>query len=286
MTTPLSELVARVGRLPAGREALATLTAILEDPLVETARLLPVVERDPGLAAGLLRLCNSPYYGFRRRIGTPREALALVGNLAFARLALSLTLEPVLARGLPGYGEDTGRLWEHSLVTAYGAAALAVAMGRRDQRDRAFTAGLLHDVGKLVLDPELAAARRRDGADAPRPGTVTLAVERTLAGWDHGEAGGALLASWGLPAAVAAAVRWHHVPELAADHADLAEAVHLAEKIAHFAAGIRDAAAGVEAWVADTVDPAVVPWEAVRRLVSAVLIRQGSPLALVAGAAA
>ncbi|HPF70481.1 MAG TPA: HDOD domain-containing protein [Candidatus Krumholzibacteria bacterium] len=292
----LDELVRRAGSLGAHPDALALLIGIMDDPMVDAHSLVPIVECDPGLTAGLLRLCNSSLYNYQRRIGTVREALVLVGNLTFARLCFALSLEAVLRRDLPGYALDTDTLWKHSLVTAYGSASLVMAMGLRNQRDRAFTAGLLHDIGKLVLEPELAARRPAPAADVPvtepgdahpcddaAGGIVSLGCERLLTGYDHAEAGGALLDSWGLPPAICEAVRWHHVPELAGEHERLAEAVHYAERISHFAGDLRGAAASIDEWVADTMEAALVPVEAARRLVGSVLTRQGNLLALAAG---
>ena len=147
----LQELVAAAPGLSARPDSVASLMDIIEDPVVDAGEIMPIVERDPGLTAGLLKLCNSPVYSFRRRIGSPREALVLVGNLTFARLCFALSLEPFLHRHLPGYALDMDTLWQHSLTTAYGTAYLVKAIGQGKQRDRAFTAGLLHDVGKLAL---------------------------------------------------------------------------------------------------------------------------------------
>ncbi len=289
----LQELVARLPNPGVRRGALVSLIEIMENPMVDAGRLVPLAERDPGLTAGLLKLCNSSLYNFPRRIGSPREALVLVGNLTFARLCFALSLEPVLRRDLPGYGQELDELWKHSLITAYGAASLVIAMGQSDLRDRAFTAGLLHDIGKLVLDPVLAVRRagfaERAGATEPggpvmmAPPGVTLGCERELTGYDHAEAGAALLEDWQLPPAVVAAVRWHHVPELAGADAALAEAVHLAEQTAHFVVGIRTAAQSVEEWVADTFDSALLPLEPVRRLIGSMLARQGNLFSLAAG---
>lgn len=292
----LQDLVARMPDPGVRRGALVSLIEIMDNPMVDAAKLVPLAERDPGLTAGLLKLCNSSLYDFQRRIGSPREALVLIGNLTFARLCFALSLEPVLRRDLPGYGQELDDLWKHSLITAYGAASLVIAMGRSDLRDRAFTAGLLHDIGKLVLDPELAKRRAgfagRAGATEPggpvtaalvAPAAVTLGCERQFTGHDHAEAGAALLEHWRLPSPIAAAVHWHHIPELAGEHAALAEAVHLAELTAHFVVGIRTAALSVEEWVADTFDSALLPLEPVRRLLGSMLARQGNLLSLAAG---
>jgi HD-like signal output (HDOD) protein len=98
----LQDLIATAPGLSARPDSVASLMDIIEDPVVEADQIVPIIERDPGLTAGLLKLCNSPVYSFRRRIGSPREALVLVGNLTFARLCFALSLEPVIHRDLPG----------------------------------------------------------------------------------------------------------------------------------------------------------------------------------------
>lgn len=103
--------------------------------------------------------------------GVRRDAPALVGNLAFARLCFALSLESVPRRDLPGYGQELDGFRKHGPITAHGAASLVIAMGQRALRDRAFTAELLHGIGKLVPDPVLAARRsgfaERAGATEP-----------------------------------------------------------------------------------------------------------------------
>jgi putative nucleotidyltransferase with HDIG domain len=279
----LDNLVSRIDSLGLRPDTLAVLLEVLEDPTADASRLVPVVESDPALLAGLLKLCNSSLYHRPRRIGTAREALVMTGNLTFARLCLALGLEGVLGRELPGYGLPSEDLWKHSLVTAHGAAAYATAMGLRGLRDRAFSAGLLHDIGKLVLDGELAQRRPAPAADVQQaePGP-TLEDERAVLGCDHAEAGAALLARWNLPEVIVAAVRWHHDPDLAGEHRPLAEAVNCAERIAHFAGELHPTAESIEAWVAGTFDAARVPTGTACRLVSSALTRRGNLLALAA----
>ncbi len=118
---------------------MVSLLEIVDDPVVEVTRLLPIVERDAGLTAGLLKLCNSPMYNFKRRIGSPREALVLVGNLTFARMCFTLAMKPVLERDLPVYSLGLDELWRHCLGTAYGAAFLVKVSGRGPARGMGFS---------------------------------------------------------------------------------------------------------------------------------------------------
>lgn len=310
----LQDLVAAASGVSARTDSLVSLIDIIEDPMVEASSLVPIVENDPGLTAGLLKLCNSSMYNFQRTIGSPREALVLVGNLAFARLCFALCLEPVLRRDLPGYGLDTDRLWQHSLLTAFGAASLVKAMGQGELRDRAFTAGLLHDIGKLVLDPELvrigvgeehrAVASRLTATTAPATtvaapppaaeggvavaeptvdGGITQDMERVLTGYDHAEAGAALLTAWQLPFQIVTAVRWHHEPRRAGAQRAMASALHVAELVTDFAVEYGGDSRSVELWVADRFGTDDVPLDAVRKLLNKVSAKRENIISLAAG---
>ncbi len=278
----IKDLIAAAPTLSARPDAMASLMEIIDDPVVGADKLVPIVERDPGLTAGLLKLCNSPAYGYRRVIGSPREALIIVGNLMFARLCFTLSLEPVIHRDLPGYQLDLDTLWQHSLATAYGAAFLMVGMGLGEQRERAFTAGLLHDVGKLVLDAELAGDGDVGEAAAAGDGEkdVTLDLERRRTGFDHAEAGGTLLDSWGLPEPVVAAVRWHHDPAAAGEHKRVAQAVHVADRVSHMAARLQAGSQALENWVTSTFDGSTFAQTSVTSLADTLARKHENILAL------
>ncbi len=279
--TSLQELVAAAGGPTARPDSIVSLMEIIEDPLVDAHTLLPVVKQDPGLTAGLLKLCNSPLYGFKRRIGSAEEALVLVGNLTFARLCFTLSLEPVLHRDLPGYALDLDTLWRHSLATAYGAAFLMKASGAANQRDRAFTVGLLHDIGKLALDGALTgSAADPDSAEAA---LVSREQEIALTGHDHAEVGAALLDSWDLPDEIVAAVRWHHEPRRQEAGAKLAAAVHVADKVVHIATCLRSGSQAVAGWVEEACGEDNFPTSAMEDLAGAISSAQQNILSLAAG---
>ncbi len=274
----LQDLIATAPGVSARPDSVAALMDVIDDPLVAASKLLPVVERDPGLTAGLLKLCNSSLYNLKRIIGTPREALVMVGNIAFARLCFTLSLEPALQRQLPGYQLDLGGLWQHSLAAAYGSSYLMSGMGRRDLSDRAFTAGLLHDIGKLVLDQTLA-----DGDEpvSPTPGvTQGCAVERRRTGYDHAEAGAALLDSWGLPEEIVAAVRWHHEPDQAGEHKRLAQSVEVADRISHVTCKLQAGSQAVEDWVGRSFDGVAFAKQSVQTLAEILATKHQNILAL------
>ena len=292
----LQDLVVAAGCVSARPDSVISLIDIIEDPLVDAAKLVPIVQKDPGLTAGLLKLCNSPLYNFKRRIGTPHEALVMVGNLTFARLCFTLSLEPVLHRHLPAYNLDLDSLWQHSLGTAYGAAFLTKAAGRPALRDRAFTAGLLHDIGKLALDRELASpvepgrgrgrrARHLDSSRSPVPvslnsPSLSLETERGRTGFDHAQVGAALLDSWELPEQIVAAVRWHHDPQEAPHESGLALAVDVADRVDHVVAGLSTVGQLFDQWISDTFPDPAIPRAAIRCLAETMGAKHGNILSL------
>ena len=264
----LQELLSVAPGITARPDSMLSLLEIIDDPLVEADKLVPIIERDPGLTAGLLKLCNSSLYNFKRRIGSPRDALVLVGNLTFARLCFTLSLEPVLHRNLPGYDLDLDSLWQHSLGTAYGAAFLVNAMGPSRLRDRAFTAGLLHDIGKLMLEPSLAG------------GGITREMEVARTGHDHAEAGAALLDSWQIPYDVIAGVRWHHEPQQAGEHGRLALAVHIADRVSHFAPQLQAESQALVSWVHKTFTSSSFGLDHIEKLASTISAKHHNIMSL------
>lgn len=223
------ELIVNAEGLGARPDAIAELLRILEDPAVDAGALLPLVQRDIGLTSRLLRTCNSPLYGLRREVGSVREALVLMGNRAFARMAFLLCMEDVLRRDLRAYGIDKDAFWRHGLMTAIGAAHVVDRLGRPEERDRAFTAGLLHDCGKILLACDLEGLT--DGLAVP-DGHIPVDVERDLTGFDHAEAGCVIMDHWGFPPLLVHAVRCHHDPESAGAWFDVALSVDAADTVA------------------------------------------------------
>lgn len=278
----LQELIATAPGLSARPDSVAALMDIIEDPVVAAEKIVPIVERDPGLTVGLLKLCNSPLYSFRRRIGSPREALVLVGNLTFARLCFALSLEPVLHQNLPGYSLDMDTLWQHSLATAYGSAFLVKAIGLRTLRDRAFTAGLLHDIGKLVLNKGLVQAGDLDGSSEGVQ-DPSLDDERRKTGFDHAEAGAGLLESWDLPEDLVAAVRWHHEPLKAPENKRLALSIHVSNKVSHFATNLKSGSGAIEKWVENNFDSSAFPLDAIFTLADTISTKHQNIMSLALG---
>jgi putative nucleotidyltransferase with HDIG domain len=222
MERRLQDIVAATGELPALPSTTARLLKLLDDDTVGADEVLDIIGRDPALTANLLKLCNSAYYGLRRRVGTVHEALVMLGNRAVVSLAFATSLGDVLRGPLAGYHLERDALWKHSLAVGIGAAHLLGNAGDRDRRERAFTGGLVHDIGKLVLNGPLKAKLQQ----LPPAGdfVVLLEGERAILGFDHAEAGAALADAWNFPPALANVIGAHHAAiGVGADAAELPE---------------------------------------------------------------
>lgn len=186
-----------------------------------------IVALDPALTARTLRLANSDFYGFPRKVGSVELAAVVLGAATIRDLVLTASV----ARTVGCSGAALEGLLSHSMAAGIAARALAERTQYRLTGD-AYAAGLLHDVGKVVLresDPsrfDQAMARCRS------KGVASFEAERALFGSDHAEVGGWLAERWGLPADIVEAIACHHRPETAARNRALTSLVHVADALA------------------------------------------------------
>lgn len=211
-------------------EVCLRIQQLAEDPQADMTEFGQLVIQDPALTTRLLKLVNSAYYGFPGRIDTVSRAVNLVGIAELRNLTLAMAAMEVFG-GLENERFDMLGFWRHSVYCALVARFLA-RHARVLHAERLFIAGLLHDVGRLLifgLLPEAALRILQRVADGEAPG----AAERAELGFDHAAVGYELLSLWRLPDALRNAVAAHHRPETA-DTARLEAAlVHIADRIAH-----------------------------------------------------
>jgi putative nucleotidyltransferase with HDIG domain len=227
------ELVDHADNLGVHPETMAMLVEAMEDPTVGSEKLLPVVETDPILTARMLRIVNSPVYGMRREVDSTREALVRLGNVAFCRLVFLISTEQLMLDDLKAYDITGSEFRKHSLAVALAASRLASVLGHPEKRAQAFTAGMLHDCGKLLLDSSIVG--RVPFLAQGGHGRIDPAVEIAFTGYDHGKAAAGLLSYWGLPQTIVQAVRCHHNHNVAGDYSSLAGLVWAADMIVHLA---------------------------------------------------
>lgn len=220
--------LAQRARLPALPQVFLELRQAMERESPSHEELSAIISKDPRLAASLLRLVNGPLFGFRTPVATVSRAVAAAGTRRVSSLALGSFVLGLFRERPPGV-VNLHDFWLHSVATAFMARALAERLGR-DDPERYFVAGLLHDMGWLAVCsvwPEGAArvlARCRE-----RNESLTEAEQAEL-GMTHGEVGAALLQRWNLPPVLLDAVCHHHAPS-GCPGSDEAVLVHLSDEV-------------------------------------------------------
>ena len=182
----------------------------------------------------MLRLANSAYFGLSRRIGSSREAIAILGLKRVYDVATMAAMQRLLPKQIPGYELSSQAFWRHSVAVASFADNLSRAAGIATPAT-VFTAGLMHDIGKLILGEFLALHATPILEKLRGEGKTLVGAEREILGVDHTEVGAALATQWKLPDQVVAVIRWHHRPDdVPADvPRDCVDLTHIADALAH-----------------------------------------------------
>ena len=226
---PLRLIVAGTGDMPAAPEVFAALTTLLSSAEPSIAEIAALVERDVGVSAKLLQIVNSAFFGRSRRIFNVAEAITLLGLSLLRGLVLSVEVFTVF-KSRPGSRFSIELLEHHAAQVG----SIACSFVGAEERSEALIAGLLHDVGRLLL-----ASKRPDELEEilrlhDETGRPLHELEFELLGTTHAEIGASLLALWGLPFPIVGAVANHHVPErTGASGIDLAAAVAIADALAY-----------------------------------------------------
>ncbi|THB63302.1 MAG: HDOD domain-containing protein [Desulfovibrio sp.] len=202
------------------------LMEVLDHPRSTSAHLAEVLGKDPGLSAKLLKLVNSPYYGFPSTIDTIQRAVTLIGINELTTLALGVSVIESFG-SVPCELVDMESCWKHSIACGLLASFLA-ARKPGVSEERFFVAGLLHDIGRLVLFARLPEQMvwliRRAWEDH----VALEELEKQYLGFDHASLAGMLLNAWNLPDSLVRMIRFHHCPEQSPNPLE-ASVVHIAD---------------------------------------------------------
>ena len=234
-TTDVVKLVQSTVELPTMPIVLARLGHVLAREDSSAGDVAKVLQSDPAIAANILRIVNSAYYGLRVRVSSIPLAVSVLGFATTRRVALRAAVFTVFAqRREPIAQFDPVAFWKHAVFTGVAARALAsVAHPFAEMHpEDAYMAGLLHDLGKIVLLEKrtlhyLEALRRAAAAGCP-----DAEAEKAVFGFTHADVGAVLALKWSLPEDLTAAIRYHHAPSRDPVHRPLSSLVHLADRLA------------------------------------------------------
>lgn len=212
------------------------LNKMVDDPGTTAADIGKLISQDPALTMRLLQVANGSFYGLSSRVDTIARAVTVLGTRQVRDLVLATSVTKAFS-GVPNQLMTMEEFWRHSLYVGLAARLLASHLQRRDS-EALFTAGLLHDVGRLLIfnqEPVLAHQAFVHGLTQPAGFDSPVLAEREVLGYDHAEVGWALAARWKLPERLQECIRYHHHPMHATDFSVEVAIVHIANTIAHMA---------------------------------------------------
>jgi len=192
----------------------------VSDPSSSMKDISRIIHQDPSLAAKILKIANSAFYGLRQEVTTLQLAMVVLGLKKLMNLVASISVFTVFPTRPGGKAIEREKFWLHSAGTGAISRILSRRMGLELEGEE-FVAGLLHDIGKIVLD-QYFHDEFVEILDKIERGESGLAAETAALGADHAEIGAWIAAHWRLPAALVAAIRFHHDPSRAAEHSRLA----------------------------------------------------------------
>jgi HD-like signal output (HDOD) protein len=227
-TLTLEDLVSKTSDLPSLPAAAVAVMRETDSPTGTAQSIARYLSQDQALTARILRLANSAYYGLARQIMDVSDAVVVLGMRCIRNLCMVASTYPWMIKPLKGYGLGPREMWTHSFAVAVGAQLIA-SRSRSSISDQAFTAGLLHNLGKVALSIWLEDKLAGMLAIACREGMTFDQVERKVLGFDHCDVGAHMGEVWNLPKPLVEAMKFHHNPNACEPHSPLVDCVHVAD---------------------------------------------------------
>lgn len=224
------KILKKINDLPPMPKVLFKARKVLSDPNSSFKEISKIIETDQAIAAKVLKVANSAYYGLSGMVSSIHQASVVLGYQTLEQVITMVSSSAMLGKQLKGYGLNAGMLWKHSLATALASRLIAKRRAPSMEND-AFSVGLIHDAGKLALDKYLSEKQNEVKAFLRDQSPSFLEAERHVLGFDHTDMAFELCQKWKLPENHAAAMRYHHSPENANGN-QLAYIVYVANYVA------------------------------------------------------
>ena len=225
------EILDQIDDVPSLPTVVIELWEYLRDPEADFDMMARIIEYDPGLTANVLQLANSPYFRWQGAIASVKDAIMRLGSRRIFQMVLCMSAAPLVRKPIKGYVLEPSRFWQHSVACAIGAEKFAEQKNLPEVGE-AFTAGLLHDIGMIVLGTFVEADDAEIRNLIQEDKLPFHVAEKVVLGIDHAEVAGELLTRWQLPESIAAAARFHHRPaDTAATHEQIVDLVHMADAL-------------------------------------------------------
>ena len=234
MDNRVKQVVSNIRNLPTPPVVFHQIQKVLNDPKVSAAHVAAILAEDPAMSVKVLKMTNSAFYGLSREIDSVKQAVVIIGMEAIRNLVLSASVLDMF-KGKSNDQEFQEKFWRHSLATAFCSRILARKIHSRGivDPDAAFSGGLLHDIGKVVLNcflrPEYEKYVDQRAIDKTEESCV---VEEKALGYTHSQIGSLLAVQWKLPQTLGETITFHHYPDEHPTHEAMCYLVHLGNYIA------------------------------------------------------
>lgn len=226
----IGDIVQAVSDLPALPQTVVRVMELTEDPNSTAQDINKVLSQDQAITARVLKMANSAFYGFPRRIGSVTDAVILLGFRTTRSIVIAASVNDILNQEIQGYALEYGDLWSHSQCTAI-AARLIARKVKCNSLDIVYTTALLHDIGKVILNNTMQDTYHDIISMVNEKNITFIEAEDQVLGFNHAQVGAQVAEKWNLPLELVEAIEFHHGPSQAQINPRLTAIVHLADII-------------------------------------------------------
>ncbi len=227
----LSKILMKVGDLPSLPQVTYQLVRMTEDSRANPADVSRIICQDQVLASKVLKIVNSAYYGLHRRVATISEAVTILGMKTLRTLVLGASVHKTLSTLKGRRAVNPEKIWRHSYACAVSSKLLAHKMGV-SEKEQAFIAGLLHDIGKIVFNFFLADEYAEAVKFAAAKECSLYQAEKEVFNLTHTEIGRLVAEKWNLPQALVDPIGLHHAPLTPCENSETVQVVYLGNILA------------------------------------------------------
>ena len=226
----LNDYLEEINNVPPLKAVPSKILSLLKSENIDISKLAELIKKDPSLTANILKYANSSFFGFKQKLNSIQQIIALIGIREIKKLTLIYAIKSRISKDLTGYGISSSQLWKHSISTAIGAQFLSQLKGIFPS-ENAFTAGILVDLGKIVLNDFIIKKGIRLFKDNEDKHLSLHKIERELFGITHSEIAAILLERWDFPEDIVISINFHHSPSRAPKYRELTSVIHLSDLV-------------------------------------------------------
>jgi len=227
----VEDIIKSASQLPPFPAVIHRALSLINNPNSSRREVVETLQYDQAITTNVLKVCNSAYYGLRNPIGSLEDAVLFLGFNQLFEIILCGATGSTLEKAVPGYDLAAGELWKHSVSSALLTDIVSKRL-KKDQSPLLFTAALIHDIGKVMLNSYVKEQFQAIKKLVQIKGISFLAAEKDVLGIDHAELSSLVIEQWNFPREIIQAIRYHHTPLLATSDQEIVYQIYLCNLIA------------------------------------------------------